>query len=227
MRPRQVSTWFLIFGLVTLAGSGLFAQEAVEIALPTPQLKGEVSLEETLAARRTARRFAEQPLSTAELGQLLWAAQGITAAGRLRTAPSAGALYPLEVHVVVGAATGVEAGLYRYDPARHRLALEKSGDLRAAVAEAALGQSWVQTAPVVVVISAVAARTRARYGDRTDRYVAMEVGHAAQNLCLQAVALGLGAGAVGAFRDADLAQVLSSPEDEAPLYVLPVGRPAP
>ena len=156
------------------------------LALPTPMLGGPRSLESTLAARRSVREYRKLSVTAGELGQLLWAAQGLTSAEGLRTAPSAGALYPLEVCVVAAAVDDVRLGIYRYDPRRHALGLVVSGDHRAALAAAALGQSSVATAAAVVVLAAVPTRTTVKYGTRGLRYVHMEVGHAAQNVCLEA-----------------------------------------
>lgn len=195
-----------------------------EVALPAPVLAGEVSVERALALRRSVRSFAPEPLPLASVSQLLWAAQGITDPAGLRTAPSAGALYPLEVYVVVGAVSGVRPGVYHYDPRRHHLVLKSGGDPRAGVAKAALGQSWVAEAPVIVVLAAVYERTARKYGEPSARYVHMEAGHAAQNVYLQAGALGLGTTLVGAFRDDELARVLGLPNQTKPLGLLPVGR---
>jgi SagB-type dehydrogenase family enzyme len=189
------------------------------IALPTPQLKGTLTLEETLTQRRSVREFAETPLTQQELGQLLWAAQGITHPAGLRTAPSAGALYPLEVYAVTRDA------VYRYDPQGHHLVVQVQGDVRPALYAAALMQAPVLRAPCVIVIAAVYARTSAKYGEeRAPRYVHLEAGHAAQNILLQAVALDLGAVPIGAFYDDKVKQVLALPADHDPLYLIPVGR---
>jgi len=167
------------------------------------------------------RSFDDQRLTPGELAQLLWAAQGITSPSGLRTAPSAGALYPLEVYVVV------PDGAYRYEAQGHRLIPQVEGDMRPALAAAALGQSSVASAPAVIVIAAVYARTAERYGtERSPRYVHLEAGHAAQNVLLQAVALGLGAVPVGAFDDERLKAILTLPTDQQPLYLIPVGHPS-
>ncbi len=200
---------------------------AEEIRLPAPTKEGKVSLERCLATRRSVRSFRGDALKLAEVSQLLWAAQGITGAQRLRTAPSAGALYPLELYLVAGKVEGLAAGVYKYHPDGHALVRVAQGDRRAALANAALGQQFIAQAPAVFVIAGVYERTAKRYGDRAPRYVHIEVGHAGQNLCLQAVALGLGSVPVGAFRDPDVRRVLSMPDEEAPLYILPVGRPQP
>lgn len=194
-------------------------------ALPQPRLAREISVERALALRRSVRAFAPEPLGLSIVSQLLWAAQGITDPAGLRTAPSAGALYPLEVHLVAGAVSGVRAGIHRYEPQHHRLSLESEGDPRAGVAEAAFYQDWVAEAPAIVVLSAVYERTARKYAERAARYVHMEVGHAAQNVYLQAAALGLGTTMVGAFRDEELARVLGLVGPAKPLALLPIGKP--
>ncbi len=189
------------------------------IPLPTPRLKSSVSLEETLAKRRSVREFSDEPLSLDEIGQLMWAAQGITSSIGQRTAPSAGGLYPLEIYVVK------DDGVYRYIPVNHQLRAHLRGDVRHALVVASLEQGAVQSAPVNIVIAAVYARTSGKYGEeRTPRYVHLEAGHAAQNILLQAVALNLGAVPIGAFYDDPVKQALALPSDQQPLYVIPVGR---
>jgi SagB-type dehydrogenase family enzyme len=159
------------------------------------------------------------------VSQLLWAAQGVTHPDGLRTTPSAGALYPLEVYLVAGDVTGLEPGVYRYDPRHHRLSLQSAGDSRAGVVQATLGQDWVAEAPAIIVLAGVYRRTSRKYGARAPRYVHMEMGHAAQNVYLQATALGLGTTLVGAFRDDKLARVLELPKHIEPLGLLPIGTP--
>ena len=196
------------------------------INLPEPVLSGSVSLEETLALRRSVRGFSDHPVTITEIGQLLWAAQGVTESGRgLRTAPSAGATYPLEIIVIIGRAEGVAPGVYRYAPGDHVLRPVLQEDQRQALTRAALNQSALLQAPVTFAVTAVHARTEARYGRRATRYVDMEAGHAAQNLSLQAVALGLGSVVIGAFDDQEVAALLNLSSGEAPLYLIPVGRP--
>jgi len=197
------------------AGSG--------VSLPAPPVAGGMSLEEALAQRRSVREFAPGALTLAEVSRLAWAAQGATDSAR-RTAPSAGATYPLEVYLVVGEVKGLAAGVYRYRPGPHRLEAVADGDIRLPLAAAALDQQWMSRAALVVVIAAAFERTTARYGKRGERYVHMEAGHAAQNLLLEATALGLGATPVGAFDDAEVCRLLRLPDGEAPLYLIPVGH---
>jgi len=200
------------------------AEPADAVKLPAPQLKGALSVEEALLRRRSVREYKDAPLTLEEVSQLLWAAQGITDSRGYRTAPSAGALYPLELYLVVGRVEGLGVGVYRYIPDGHYLLLFASGDRRAELAAAALGQSYVREAPVDLVLSAVIERTTSHYGYRGVQYVHMEVGHVGQNVHLQAVSLGLGTVMIGAFTDERVKQVLSLPKEEVPLYIMPVGR---
>ena len=188
--------------------------------LPPPVFNSEMTLEEALGSRRSMREYRDQPLTTAEIGQLLWAAQGTTSERGFRTAPSAGALYPLEVYLLTA------EGVFHYDPQHHQLRLMSPDDARPALYQAALQQEPVLKAPAVFVIAAVYARTAQKYGDeRSPRYVHLEAGHAAQNLLLEATALGLGAVPIGAFRDQEVQKALGLPVDHQPLYLIPVGHP--
>jgi len=188
------------------------------IRLPSPDLQGEFSLEEVLAQRRSLREYGEQGLSLGEIGQLLWAAQGITSDRGYRTAPSAGALYPLELYVAT------DQGFYHYDPHGHQVEQRRLEQWRQALCLAALSQEAVCRAPAVFVITAVRERTAQKYGERADLYVHLEAGHAAQNMLLQAVSLGLGAVPIGAFHDDEVKAALDLPADHEPLYLIAVGR---
>ncbi len=212
-----------IRGKTAMAMSGA-KRELIE--LPTPRLDGDVSLENALLRRRSVREFTGHPLSLAHAAQLLWAGQGVTSDWGGRTAPSAGALYPLELYLVAGAVSELPAGLYRFQPRTNELMGEKPSDLRTALAASARGQGWIATAPAIVIVTAVEQRTAAKYGRRAARYVQIEAGHAAQNVALQAVALGLGCTPVGAFDDEHLHSLLGAPAAARPLYLLPVGYPA-
>jgi len=207
-------------GQPTAAGTGA-SPSGTEVSLPPPSTDGEMSLEQTLAKRRSIREFARQDLTLEQIGQLAWAAQGITKPDTgFRTAPSAGATYPLELYLLT------KDGVFRYVPKGHKLARVSTDDKRAALARAASGQGSVSGAPLDFVITGVYARTSAKYGDRAERYVVLEAGHAAQNIHLQAVALGLGSVSVGAYTDEAVSKVLDLPADEIPLYIIPVGHPA-
>ncbi len=186
--------------------------------LPEPRKRGEVSVEETLDKRRSVREFTPRNLTWEQISQLLWAAQGITETRyRLRTTPSAGATYPLEIYLVM------KEDVYHYIPQKHEVERTVDHDVRGQLCRAALGQEWIEEAPVNIIIAAVYQRTEGRYGERGSRYVYMEVGHAAQNIHLQAVALGLSSVPVGAFYDEQVQRVLSLPKNHQPLYIISVG----
>lgn len=206
---------------------GTRRKEGEPIPLPSPREKGVVSVEEAIARRRSRRKYRRDPLTLAELSQLLWAAQGITEPRKgFRSAPSAGATYPLELYVVVkeGGVEGLEAGIYHYDPRAHAIRLVRRGDFTEELYRACVEQEWVLEAPVSIVITAVYERTTRVYGERGVRYVHMEVGHVGENVYLQAEALNLGTVAIGAFYDDWVWEILGRPPNEHPLYVMPVGR---
>jgi SagB-type dehydrogenase family enzyme len=216
--------------ILLLAGCGPSGMQtgaerpAGEISLPAPRDTG-TTLEEALRRRRSVRQYGDRPLLLDEVGQLLWACQGVTDRRGFRTAPSAGALYPLEVYVAVGQVQGLSPGVYRYLPENHSLSCLRLGDVRQELSEVALRQPWVAEGAAVFVIAADYSRTTARYGQRGVRYVHIEVGHAAQNLLLQVVALGLAAVPVGAFNDDAVREVLGLPREQEVLYLIPVGEP--
>jgi SagB-type dehydrogenase family enzyme len=199
-------------------------KDGTTIALPEPAYDSETSLEEAILQRRSVREYEQGTLTLAELGQLLWAAQGITDADGKRSAPSAGALYPLEIYIVVGNVEGVSTGVYKYRPESHGLVKISDGDQREALCGAALNQSSVNQGAIDIVITAVYERVTGKYGERGVRYTHLEAGHAAQNVCLQAVALKLGTVTIGAFEDDAVKEILGAADDEEPLYILPVGR---
>ena len=200
------------------------AQSSEVIVLPEPSLTGSMPLERLLTQRRSVREYQNEPIELAQLSQLLWAAQGITNKKGYRTAPSAGALYPLELYVVAGRVEGLDEGVYHYDIKRHQLVKTCGNDRRNRLSEAALSQDWVEEAAAVIVFAAVYERTKKKYGERGVRYVHIEVGHAAENLFLQAEALGLSTVVVGAFKDDAVARVLELPDELEPLLIMPVGR---
>jgi SagB-type dehydrogenase family enzyme len=212
--------------LVAMLGGEAMPQTGTDaVSLPPPERTGGMSLDAALAARRSVREFKSTPLRLAEAAQLLWAAQGMTSRDGGRTAPSAGALYPLEIHLVAGSVEELAPGVYRYDPKRHQLAPLVAGDRRQELADAALDQDWMAEAPAMIAIAAVYSRTSRKYGERAERYVHMEVGHVVQNIYLEATALGLGTCMVGAFEDDAVRKVLDVPDNEAPLGLMPVGHP--
>lgn len=194
------------------------------IVLPEPDRSGVVTLEKALASRRSVRRYSAIPPSLAQISQLLWAAQGITSRDGGRTAPSAGALYPLELYVVAAKVDGLPGGIYKYRPHAHDLVQISDEDRRKEIAGAALDQSCVGTAPAIIAIAAVYDRVTGKYGDRGVMYTHMEVGLAGQNIHLQAETLALGAVMVGAFYEEKVGKLLEVPSAEVVLALMPVGR---
>ncbi|MDD3626492.1 MAG: SagB/ThcOx family dehydrogenase [bacterium] len=203
-----------------------------EIPLPEPKMKGEVSIEEVLSKRRSIRSYTNENLKLEEISQILWAAYGITEKkdkpdrlrGGFRTAPSAGATYPLDIYLIAGEIESLAPGIYKYDSSSHSLLLMEEGDKRTQLFLTCL-QPWVKSAPASIIYTAKWDRITSKYGDRgTERYVYLEVGHSAQNVYLQATALGLGTVAVGAFNDKKLKDFLSLEEGEDPLYIMPLGK---
>ena len=193
-------------------------ERSEEIMLPYPKLKSSISLEEALKNRRSVRQFSEKDLALEDISQILWAAQGITEnSSGFRTAPSAGALYPIELFVVKS------DGLFQYIAKGHKLKKLDSGDLRQKLMQASLLQESISNASLDIIITAVYERTTAKYGDRGIRYIYMEAGHVCQNILLQATALQLGAVPIGAFSDTEVQKVLGLSKDYNPLYIIPVG----
>jgi SagB-type dehydrogenase family enzyme len=196
--------------------------EMKEIKLPAPAKKGKISLEETLSLRRSVRAFKDDALTEAQISQLLWAADGLNAALETRanrTAPSAGAIYPMELYSMT------KDGIYKYNPVSHSLKLIEAGDNRGELAKACLGQGCVKSAPLSIIIIGDYQKCAGKYKDRSKRYVDIEAGHIAQNIHLQAVAMELGSVPVGAFSDEQVKALLKLPDNEDPVYIIPVGRP--
>ncbi|MBC7074044.1 SagB/ThcOx family dehydrogenase [Candidatus Parcubacteria bacterium] len=195
------------------------------ISLFPPSFEGKVSVEEALLKRRSVRSFKEEPLTLKEISQILWAAQGITEPSfGGRTAPSAGALYPIEIYLIVKNVKELSPGVYKYQPENHSLVFLFEEKISSQLADAALGQSFIAKAPAVLVIAGVFERTTKKYGERGERYVFMEAGHVSQNVYLQCVSLNLGTVAVGAFEDEKVKQILKMDSKEYPLYIMPIGR---
>jgi len=204
------------------------ASQPKQIKLPPPSQKDGMSLAETLARRESIRDFTPQIISQSQLSQLLWATQGISdPAWERRTIPSAGATYPLEVFVVCGdnCVEQIDGGIYHYEVESHSLTLLHKGDVRLELSRAALSQDFIYEAPLNIVVCAIYERTARIYGARGERYVHIEVGHAGQNIYLQATALGLGTVAVGAFHDERVREVLKLERQYKPLYIMPIGKP--
>ncbi len=235
---KEIKITLIIF-LVVLVGAGIIflfpsynGQNEVkimnqeEIKLPQTKKISQTSIEEALSERRSVRRYKDEPLSLEDASQLLWAAQGITLSETgLRTTPSAGALYPLELYLVVRKSEEIKPGVYRYLPEKHKIVKILEKDIGDDLTQAALGQRFVAEAPVNLIFSAVFERTTTRYGERGIQYVYMEAGHASQNVYLQAQSLGLGTVVVGAFQENRVREILGIPKEEVPLYIMPIGKP--
>lgn len=202
-----------------------FQALAVEyVDLPPPRLKGEVSLEEALLNRRSIRSYSKEVMTLKELSQLLWAGNGVTEPKRgFRTAPSAGALYPIDVYLVVNRVEGLREGVYRYIPKEHKLEVVRVEPLSRKIYELALWQSAIMESSVVFVLVAFYERITWKYGQRGIRYAHMECGHIAQNILLQATALRLGAVPIGAFKE-EIAGYLGVPQGGEVVYLIPVGK---
>lgn len=191
------------------------------VQLPEPRLEGPVSLEQTLTERRSVREFTSEPLNLEQIGQLAWAAQGVTEKKRgFRTAPSAGAIYPMKLYFAT------QDGVFVYHPEEHSLEKVLSEDVRNKLSKAALRQSWMAEAACDVVIAGSEQKVAAKYGNRARRYMLLEAGHIAQNIHLQAVSLKLGSVSVGAFDINQVHNICSMPRALEPIYIIPVGHAA-
>lgn len=199
-------------------------QPGTTIDLPQPVTDGEMSLEEALTLRRSVRSYTDEPLTLSEVSQLLWAAQGITNERGFRTAPSAGATFPLEMFLLISNVDGLKKGLYHYHPDGHQLDFIREGDFAEPLYQASLSQSMILEGGIVLVFGAIFERTTERYGERGRRYVHNEIGHASQNVHLQAAALDLGTVVIGAYNDDEVEEVLGLGDQYNVLYLMPVGK---
>ena len=223
-----------LFFLLLMAGCGvnrkdtplnpaLIPLKPFSIQLPSPRLTGVVAVEEAILKRRSTRDFAPSSLQLGEIGQLLWAAQGITGEGGKRAAPSAGGLYPLELYVVSWNVDSLPEGVYHYMPRSHSLEQVLNGPVKKDFV-AAVSQGTAGEGAAAIVITGVFSRTTWRFREKGQQYVWMEAGHVAQNICLQAVSIGAGTVTMGSFKDTLLRQSLYLPSGHAVLYVMPVGK---
>jgi len=244
------SSFILIFLIgVTLVLSG-FADEIISenagqgseskiIQLPNPRYESETSVEKAISMRRSVRSYVEEPLSISDISQILWAAQGITRKreesptkwntkyewqGGLRTAASAGALYPMELYLIAGNVEGLSKGVYKYIPKNHSLMKVMEGDKRTEIYDVALKQGSIKEGAALIVMAGIYERTSFKYGERAERYVHMEVGFIGENIYLQGITLGIGTVMIGAFKDEELKKALNLPEDEHPLAIMPLGK---
>lgn len=229
-----VAAFLVILVIVWVIWSGPAEEEVVGmecssnpaqsgIILPEPDYSG-ISVEEAIKWRRSVREYNRENITLEEMSLLLWAGQGITSERGMRAAPSAGALYPVELYVVPNRVDGVYCGIYKYIPEEHKLVLVQEGGFRDEVAEAALGQECVRNAAAIIIMTSVRERTAVKYGERSDLYIAMEAGHISENILLEAVSLGLGAVPVGGFSTEEMDEVLGVKEGERSLYLVAVGK---
>lgn len=239
----KLPSLFLSFGLITVLlfspalksfcyGQDLLRRVPFFVSLPEVNKTSAISLEESIANRRSIRSYSNAPVSLNELSQILWAAYGITKPNTLyktlrggyRTVPSAGALYPLEIYICAGNISGLEDGIYWYRPDGNKLIRVVAGDQRETLCAATVGQRHFKNAAALIVISADFKRTESKYGNRgVERYVCMEAGHSSQNIYLQCTALKIGTCAVGAFNDNKVKRLMGM-KDEKPLYIMPIGK---
>jgi SagB-type dehydrogenase family enzyme len=212
--------------LSLVAASAAVGQPAPSrtVALPAPRRDGAMALEAALWARHSVRALARDAVALADAGQLLWAAQGVNRPNGHRTAPSAGATYPLELYLVASRVSGLPAGVYHYRPASHDLELVASGDHLAELVDAAVHQPWVKDAAGVIVFAADYGRA-GRFGPMAERFVPMDVGFAGENVYLQAAALGLATTFAGSVQDTAAARVLSLGAERRALGLMPFGHP--
>ncbi len=197
------------------------AAQLKTIQLAAPRLTGPVALEQAISKRRSIREFINKPLDYVQLGQLAWAGQGITEKQKgLRTAPSAGATYPITLYFAT------QDGLFVYQPREHRLQQLQSGDIRVRLAGAAFKQKAVADAGCDIILTGSSRNLRTKFANKSRTYMLLEAGHIAQNIQLQAVALGLGSVTIGGFEARSILKLLHRGTDYEPVYIIPVGYPA-
>lgn len=226
MQRRKV--FFFLLGCMSLTNLTYPLTNQKEWLLPRPSSKGKTSVEEAIFQRKACRTYQKTPLSLEEISQLLWAAAGKTIdgiTGPTRSHPSAGGLYPVEIYLVAGNILSLPQGIYHYQWWNHSLFLLKEGDFRPILSQMALGQQALVSAPVVCIFTAVYERTTKKYGKRGERYVPLDIGASAQNMSLQAEAIGLGSVWIGAFDEEKVKKLLET-QDREPLLLLPLGKPA-
>ncbi len=217
-----VSKLFSLLVLLGLVTSTAIAQKTTpkKIMFPKVETKGKLSLEETLWQRKSTRSFSGKALTTKQIGQLLWAAQGVNRpANQHRTAPSAGGTYPLEIYYIVS------DGVYHYLPDQHAAVQVKSGNMWKALNKVGLTTESAYNAPCIFIITAVIERTYSKYKEPAEHYVYLEGGHAAQNLLLQLIPLGLGGVPNGSILTPKANKLLGMSKEEQPIYILAVGTP--
>lgn len=196
------------------------------IKLPEPRTDGGIPIEKALKDRRSIRSFGKSGITLDEVSQLLWAAQGITDDKGHRTAPSGMERYPLEVYLLADNVTGLPSGVYHYIPQNHSLTIIEQGKIDEYYNASAGGESWIKTAPAIVVITGVMSRMNIWPGQDLSRFVYVEAGTAAENMLLEVVSLNLASTYTAGFNASRTAELLQLSPSEVPIGVIPVGRKA-
>jgi SagB-type dehydrogenase family enzyme len=224
MSCRIVPRLAVALTLLSASAFGALDAGSQTVPLPKPDLAGKVTLDQAIAQRRSSREYAAGALTLAEISQLMWCAQGITSPEGKRAVPSARAVYPLQVWLLAGDVTGLPAGLYRYQPKEHALALVRDGDPRPALIAATPGQASLQHAAAVIAVVGDSLLAAGKFGAHATRWLGMEAGFVVQDVYLEATALGLGTVMVGGWQDAAVRGALTLPAAWQPLALMPVGR---
>ena len=224
MTKIQISTGLLITLLTGCLNYSSKMNSKEIISLPKPNLKSNMTVEQAIAKRRSIRKYANKPLTLEQLSQILWAAQGKSGPERHHhAAPSAGGIHPLQLYIIATNVSELNKGIYKYDPQKNSLSLKHSNHKRDNVHQAAYGQSAILSAPVILVFVAQFQKTMNKYGPKAKAFVYTDLGHSAENVYLQATALGIGTVAMGGIEEKKITEILELPEDEDVIYLMPLG----
>jgi SagB-type dehydrogenase family enzyme len=221
----KIAVVFTIVTMLCQTGMVLTSSQAQEqktatgvIDLPQPVTDGSISIEKALSERRSVRSYSDKPLSLTDVSQILWAAQGITEPKRgLRTAPSAQASYLMKIYLLAGKVTDISMGMYQYQPLGHRLVKIADGDIKTTLYNAA-PQKPINNAPAAIVITGLSKKAKNPF------WIYLEAGHIAQNICLESVSRNIGTLTMAGFNPEEVKKALKLPDDEQPVYIMPIGR---
>ena len=204
-----------------------YPEAARRVPLQPEKEPAAANLWEALARRRSLRQYQDRYLTQAELAALVWSTQGVTLASRqylLRTAPSAGALYPVETYLAVHRVEEMEPGIWHLNLPDFSLELLQEMDSRQPLVQACLGQRFMGEASLAFIWTGILDRAMWKYRERAIRYVFLDAGHICQNLMLAATAMGLGCCPVGAFFDDEVEGLVGiDGQEEMALYLASVG----
>lgn len=199
-----------------------------KIKLPEPKENGKTALDFCIKKRKSIRDFSEEPIDLIQLSYLLWVSTGIQRKEHgyeFRTAPSAGALYPIETYIVVNNVLKLERGVYHYSIKDHTLEEMKLGDFSIKTANGALGQEMCARAAVVFIWTSIFQRSKWKYGQRAYRYIYLDAGHIAENLALASTGLGLGSCQIGALFDDEINEIVDvDGKNESTIYMSVIGK---